>query len=202
LRFLIHPYEGFSAGLFLEHRDNRARVMRLAKDRSVLNLFSYTCGFSVAALSGGAATVDSVDVSRRYLEWGKRNLQMNALDPVKGRFFCSDTIAFYKRAERQGRRYDLIIIDPPTFSKMRRPSRVFVLNEALERLIAGAVQLLKSGGLILLSLNDRQIRMDRMADALLQAGPGRRPRIVERPPLPLDFQGDPDFSKTLIAQFD
>jgi len=69
-------------------------------------------------------------------------------------------------------------------------------------LIAGAVQLLKSGGLILLSLNDRQIRMDRMADALLQAGPGRRPRIVERPPLPLDFQGDPDFSKTLIAQFD
>ena len=202
LRFLIGPYDGFSVGLFLEHRDNRGRVARLAAGRGVLNLFAYTCGFSVAALKGGATFADSVDLSRRYLEWGKRNFQANGLSATEGRFFCCDVREYFKRAQRQKKRYGMIVIDPPTFAKMRRPRRVFVLKDELEKLIEEAVKLLEPLGYVLLAVNDRQIGVPRMEKAMKEAHPHRRARIIERPTLPLDFRGDADYSKTLIAQYE
>ena len=202
LRFLIRPYDGYSVGLFLEHRLNRRRVERLARDRRVLNLFAYTCGFSVAAAHGGGKCVDSVDLSKRYLEWGKQNFQANDIDLSAGRFFCSDVREYFKRAMRQEKRYDLIVIDPPTFAKMRRPHRVFVLKDELESLVAGALEMLDPKGFIFLATNDRQISNARMIAALTKVESGRRGRIIEHPELPLDFAGDPDFSKSLIAQYE
>jgi 23S rRNA (cytosine1962-C5)-methyltransferase len=202
LRFIIHPYDGFSVGLFLEHRDNRRRVHALAKGKRVLNLFAYTCGFSVAAVAGGAKSVSSVDISRRYLEWGKANFVCNGLDTTGHWFFCSDTFDFFKRAGRQGKTYDLIVLDPPTFSKTRRPQRVFVLQDDLARLVRGAVQLLAPAGVILLSVNDRDLGAAHMERVLQEAVPGRRCRIVERPPLPTDFANDADYSKSLIARYE
>ncbi len=199
MRFLIHPYEGFSVGLFLEHRDNRAWVRRSAVGRRVLNGFCYTCGFSVAAATGGAVGVDSVDVHKRYLEWGKRNFEANGLGLGAHRFFCSDVLDFYARATRQGRRYDLIVLDPPTFARLRRPSRTFVLQDELEVLCRGAVELLEPGGMILVATNDRRIGAARVEEVLTGAAPGRV-SIVQRPGLPADFPGDPRFSKTVIAR--
>jgi len=200
LRFLVRPYDGFAYGLFLDHRDSRRRVRELSAGRRVLNTFAYTCGFSVAAAVGGAAHVAGVDVHRRYLEWGKMNFELNGLDLTPHRFYCSDIFDFYKRARRQGLRYDLIILDPPTFSRQKQPSRVFVLDEQLEPLCAGAIELLDRDGLLVLATNDRRISRQRLEQAV-QDMVGNRPcEIIERPSLPIDFAGDADYSKTIIAR--
>lgn len=202
LQFLIRPYDGFACGLFLDHRENRRRIRELAAGKRVLNTFAYTCGFSVAAAAGGATHVASVDAYKRYLEWGKRNFQINGLDQAPHRFYCSDMFGFYKRARRQGLRYDLIILDPPTFSRQSKPQRVFVLGEQLERLCAETAELLNNGGLLLAATNDRGIHIRRLEQAVTTAAVGRRATIVERPPLPADFAGDPDYSKVIIARLD
>jgi len=101
IRFLVRPHDGHSTGLFLEHRDNRKRVRRLAAGRNMLNAFAYTCGFSVAAALGGAAGTVSVDVSKKYLEWGKCNFAANELNLADHRFICSDIFDYYRRARRR-----------------------------------------------------------------------------------------------------
>jgi 23S rRNA (cytosine1962-C5)-methyltransferase len=202
LSFRIRPYDGFSVGLFLEHRDNRRRVRALAAGRRVLNVFSYTCGFSVAAAAGGAQSVSSVDLSRKYLEWGKLNFEANAIPTAGHWFFCSDIFDFYERAVRQGRKYDMIILDAPTFARMRRPKRAFVLEQDLGKLISGAMSLLDPGGLILLGTNNRPMSLARMEREIRTAAGTRSCTILERPALPPDFPDDPDYSKTLIARVD
>ena len=234
LRFIVRPYDGFSVGLFIEHRENRRRIRELAAGRRVLNAFAYTCGFSVAAARGGGASVDSIDLSKRYLEWGKQNFTLNGIDtanPTPGkesqssvlssketcsgprhhqpglpghRFFCCDIFDFYKRASRQDRRYDLIILDPPTLSRTRRPKRVFVLEGQLGPLLAGAIDRIEPGGLILLATNHRQISRPRLEEELTTAARAqdRACTITERPTLPPDFAGDPDYAKSVIAHVD
>ena len=199
LRFGIQPYDGFSVGLFLEQRENRRRVRDAAAGRRVLNAFAYTCGFSVAAATGGAVSVDSVDLSKRYLEWGKRNFERNGLDLEPHRFFCSDIFEFFKRARRQDRRYDLIVLDPPTFGRLRRPRRVFVLEKELGQLCEEAIERLEPDGLILLATNCRNIDPRRLEEALTDAAEaaGRSCEVVERPGVPLDFEGDDDYAKSV-----
>jgi len=201
LKFLVRPYDGFSVGLFLEHRENRRRIRGLAAGLRVLNAFSYTGGFTVAAAAGGAAAIASVDVSKRYLEWSKHNLTANGIDLTGLRFYRSDIFAYYKRARRQGHRYTLIILDPPTFARSPRSKRVFVLTEQLEALAAGAMELLDPGGIVLLATNDRRIDRTRLEAVLTKVGAGRSCTILESPALPRDFAGDPDYSKTVIARF-
>ncbi len=202
ITYRIRPYDGYSVGLFLDHRENRRRVRAMAPGRRVLNLFSYTCGFSLAAAVGGAASVSSVDLSKRYLEWGKRNFTANGL-PLDGHwFFCSDALDFFKRAARQGRRYDLIVIDPPTFGRSGKGGKVFVLDELLERLGAGAVSLLDPGGHLLLACNHRRLNHDDLEGALQAGAASRKVHVLERPPLPADFPGDLDYAKTIIARVD
>jgi len=202
LRLLIRPYDGFSVGLFLEHRPNRQRVRSMAARRRVLNTFCYTGGFSVAAAGGGADHVTSVDVSRRYLAWNRENFAANNLDLGPHRFYCSDVFDFYRRAHRNGWRYDLVILDPPSFARLRRPKRVFVLAEQLERLVTEGVELLDPGGIVLAAVNHRGIDRDRLRAALENAGQRLHCRQVDVPEPPADFAGDPDYSKTIIAQFE
>ena len=108
---LVRPYDGYLTGFFTAHAENRRWVRRHAEGLRVLNLFAYTCGFSVAAAVGGAASTASVDVSKKVLEWGKRNFEANGLSLEDHRFYCSDAFEFFKRAERQELRFDLILLD-------------------------------------------------------------------------------------------
>lgn len=223
LRFIIRPYDGFSVGLFLEHRDNRRLIRELAAGRRVLNLFAYTCGFSVAAALGGATLVASVDLSRRYLEWGRDNFALNGIDTrttgdaaaakpgqeLATRFYASDAFDFFGRAQRQAQQYDLIVLDPPTFSRTRRPARVFELDADLDRLLAGAIRLLAPGGQLFFATNYRQMSMKRMeaqlhaaAEACDGPGPPRRAHILKRPALPFDFAGDEEYAKAVLARVD
>ncbi|MCC6358319.1 MAG: class I SAM-dependent rRNA methyltransferase [Phycisphaerales bacterium] len=248
LRFGIRPYDGYSVGLFLEQRENRRRVRELAAGRDVLNTFAYTCGFSVVAAAGGAKSVTSVDVSGRYLDWGRRNLGRNGFGeedwgtgrrpvssgdeaqlgkrPVGDRFpdartvgervarieapsgkrpvgdrsptpaptftfIKSDVLAYLRRAERQGREFDLIVLDPPTFGRDKKSGAVFSLASDLPRLVAGAIGRLRAGGLVLRTVNHRGTRVGDL-ERLLRAG---GVEVVERPGLPGDFAGDAEFSK-------
>ncbi|GJQ27149.1 MAG: hypothetical protein HBSAPP02_21810 [Phycisphaerae bacterium] len=223
LRFLIRPYDGFSVGLFLEHRDNRRLIRELAAGRRVLNLFAYTCGFGVAAACGGASLVANVDLSRRYLEWGRDNFALNGIETratseaaapeseagLITRFYASDTFDFFARAARQGLAYDLIVLDPPTFSRTRRPARVFELDADLHRLLAGAISLLAPGGHLFFATNYRQMSMKRIEAQLHAAAeardaprPPRRVKILKRPALPADFAGDADYSKSILVRID
>ena len=201
VRFLIRPYDGYSVGLFLEHRGNRRRLRDLAAGLTVLNTFAYTCAFSVATALGGAAATTSVDVSKKCLEWGKRNFAANGLDPAPHRFICSDIFEYYRRAGRQGRRFDLIILDPPTFGRSRRPKRTFALTEDLDQLLAGAAGLLNPRGHLLLAVNHRQTSRRRLEAAIISAV-DRPCEIVARPRLPLDFGGDEAYSKSILARRD
>lgn len=201
MRFRIRPYDGFSVGLFLEHRDNRLKTRGLSAMRSVLNLFAYTCGFSVAAAMGGSREVSSVDLARKMLEWGKANFQENGIDAAKHLFFASDTLEFFKRAARQGRTYDLIVMDPPTFSRTRRPTRVFELEARLPELFSGAIKLLAPGGTLFFATNHRQLSHRDIEAKLREASSGRPFSVASRPGLPVDFAGDSHYSKSLWVDF-
>jgi 23S rRNA (cytosine1962-C5)-methyltransferase len=202
IRFFVRPYDGFGVGLFLDQRANRLRVRQLAAGRRVLNLFAYTCGFSVAAALGGAASTVSVDSHKRFLEWGRQNFGANELPLEPHRFVYSEAFDYFARARRQHRGFELIVIDPPTFARSKRSRRVFSLEQHLPALVAEAMSLLERGGWMVLSTNHRGTSRARLEQALESAAErgGRRVDSIERPRLPPDFRGDADYSKAVLAQ--
>ncbi|GEM_PF-531841 len=153
----VRLFDGLSTGLFLDQRENRAAVHAWAKARSeiakrenkpppaLLNTFAYTCAFSVAAAAGGGGTLTtSVDVSSRYLDWGKRNFAHNIIDIAPHRFARMDTFEFVDYAKRKGLRYDLIILDPPSFAagNKRKGIKAWSSVEDYARLVRESAQLL------------------------------------------------------------
>lgn len=151
LKFEFRSEQGLSPGLFLDQRENRALVAMTATNKSVLNLFSYTCGFSLAAAKAGAKEVVSVDLSKTFLEWGKRNFSLNNLDPSKYEFYAADTEFFLERTLLKNRKFDLIVLDPPSFG--RKGKAVFKIEKDLPRLLQACQKLLNVKGQILVSCN-------------------------------------------------
>jgi 23S rRNA (cytosine1962-C5)-methyltransferase len=201
ITYLIRPYDGYSTGLFLDQRDNRRRLASLAKGGRVLNTFAYTCGFSVACALGGAAETVNVDISRRYLDWGKRNFAANGLDPEKHHFVCEDIFDYLARADRKQREFDLIILDPPSFARTKKPRRVFSVVDDLQRMIAASVAVLTPGGHLFCSTNNRTRSAGWLRDQLGEAcvAAHRRARVVATPALPLDYASDPPFAASILA---
>src|SRR5208282_2118674 len=118
LRFALRFDEGYSVGLFLDQRDNRRRLLHRHGASEVLNAFAYTCGFSVCAAASGAR-VTSLDLSKKYLDWGRRNFVLNQLDPARHDFIFGDAFAWFRRLAKKKRLFDIIILDPPTFSRSK-----------------------------------------------------------------------------------
>ncbi len=162
VHFALSFDEGYSVGLFLDQRENRRRFLTnyVAPDFllnencpniSVLNTFAYTCGFSVCAAKAGA-TVTSLDLSKKYLEWGKNNFVLNGIDPAKHDFIYGDTFDWLKRLAKRNRRFNLIILDPPTFSQSKE-SGVFQAEKDYGKLVSAAMLVLETGGVLLASTN-------------------------------------------------
>ncbi|MBK8913466.1 MAG: class I SAM-dependent rRNA methyltransferase [Phycisphaerales bacterium] len=202
-RFAIRPYDGFSTGLFLEQRDNRALVRDCARGLRVLNTFAYTCGFTVLAALGGAVETVSVDASRRYLSWGQRNFEINELSRDGHRFLTADVGDYLRRAVRRGERFDLVILDPPTFG--RGPDgEAFSFADHAPRLVADAIHVLAEGGRLLFATNHRGTPAAALRRMIEQAArsTGRRPAGIDAPPLPPDFAGDEAYAATVTARID
>jgi 23S rRNA (cytosine1962-C5)-methyltransferase len=148
---------GYSAGLFIDQRANRARL-RAWKPKRVLNTFAYTCSFSVVAALAGAETV-SVDLSRRSLTRGEGNFVRNGLDPKVGhRFIADDALAVLPRLARRGEKFDAIILDPPTFSR-NQAGAAFQVQRDFEKLVALALDVAAPGAKVLLSVNHSAMRV-------------------------------------------
>lgn len=198
----IRLYDGLSTGVFLDQRENRRFVADWVKDRArasgkpptVLNTFAYTCAFSVAAATAGAITA-SVDVSGRYLDWGKRNFQHNNLDPALHRFAKMDTFEFFGYARRKGLRFDLIILDPPSFASGNKKKGIRPWSSVADyaRLVGEAAALLNAKGVIFASTNTQELcRPGRLEREIVKGlgGLGKTPRWLRLPDMPLDFAKD------------
>lgn len=155
LRFLVSMEEGLNTGLFLDQRSNRRDLMGRARGKRVLNLFSYTGAFSVAAAAGGARQVTSVDVSPGYTEWAKANFGINRLNPRQHEFIVGDCLKVLSELAGRGKTYDLVVMDPPSFSTTSK-SR-FTTRGGTADLVAAALPLITQGGVLITSSNHQKL---------------------------------------------
>ncbi|MBX7196254.1 MAG: class I SAM-dependent methyltransferase [Sandaracinaceae bacterium] len=195
--FEVRLGDGMSTGLFLDQRENRRRVRERSAGKSVLNLFSYTCAFSVAAAVGGARSTLSVDASSRAIERGRASFARVGIEGAEHRFVADDVFDVLSRLAKRDERFDLIIADPPTFSTTKR-SR-WTSGKDWVGLVAKVLAVLAEGGAALVTSNDR--RMSRGAfrafvrEGAEQAGVSLV-RVVDLPE-PLDFRAGPGESPYL-----
>jgi 23S rRNA (cytosine1962-C5)-methyltransferase len=186
--FELSFHSGYSQGIFLDQRDNRLALrQRLGPGDTLLNTFAYTGAFSVvAALAGATAT--TLDLSQPYLDWARRNFELNGLDPGAHYFCKGDTFHWLRRFARQGRRFDAIVLDPPTFSRDDK-GKVFRVERDYGDLVALAGACLAPGGAILACTNCRQLDEARFLAQIRDALP--RPARLTAAPMPFDFTAPP-----------
>lgn len=211
LAFELSFTEGYSYGLFLDQRDNRRRLLTghvaagfpLRTPHSafrILNTFAYTCAFSVGAAKAGAHTT-SLDLSKKYLEWGRRNFTLNGLDPAAHDFIYGDVFDWLRRLAKKGRQFDAVLLDPPTFSQSKE-SGVFRAEKDYGKLVLLALPLLKPDGILFASTNCATLPpedfLTTVGDAIRQAG--RRIAQQHYVPQPPDFpitRDEPAYLKTV-----
>lgn len=191
--FEVHLERGLNTGLFTDMREHRHALARLAPGRSVLNAFAYTGTLSVVAARSGASAVTSVDLSSGVLNWARDNFRLSGLDPFDRRyeFAASDASRFLADAAAAGRRFDLVLVDPPAFSAAR--GAPFTIDRDYPALVAAAARVLSPGGLLWLACNAREtslldiaqegLRTARREAALLETGglPGDHPTLPAQP---------------------
>ncbi|WP_116127809.1 class I SAM-dependent methyltransferase [Lewinella sp. IMCC34183] len=156
-RLLVNLTDYLDTGLFLDHREARRQVGEAAAEKRVLNLFAYTCSFGVYAATGGASRVDNLDLSNTYLDWGRRNFAANGLDPDRYGFIRADALQWLR--EPVGERYDLIVLDPPTFSNSKMMTDVLDTQRDHVGLINQSLERLTPGGKLLFSTNYRKFNL-------------------------------------------
>jgi 23S rRNA (cytosine1962-C5)-methyltransferase len=192
MRVRVALGDGLSTGLFTDQRDNRRLVRDLAEGRSVLNLFAYTCTFTVAAAVGGATATVSVDLSGRALERGGENLSLNDAAGPRHRLIRTDAIAFVARAARKDARFDVIVLDPPSFGTRGRGT--FSVERDYAALARSALALLSPRGRLLAVTNHRKTSSEKLRAMLRGAAhdAGRTITSQQDLPVPADHAATPD----------
>jgi len=183
LKFRVNLDDYLDTGLFLDHRLTRARLRERASRARFLNLFCYTASATVYAASGGAASSLSLDLSNRYLDWAHENLALNGLNPRTHRLERADCREWLRQAPLEA--FDLIFLDPPTFSNSKRMQGVLDVQRDHVELIGQCMQRLSPGGLLVFSCNAQRFRLDE------QVGRQWQVRDVSAQTLPFDFARNP-----------
>jgi 23S rRNA (cytosine1962-C5)-methyltransferase len=181
VRFWVNLEEYLDTGLFLDHRETRRMVASIAHGKRVLNLFAYTCSFSVHAALAGAHLTKSVDMSNTYTDWGRENFLLNALSLKNNPIVREDCLKFLGDERDAGERYDIIIIDPPTISRSKKMDQMFDIQIDYVQLLQKALKLLLPSGLIFFSTNSRKFKFD---ESLF---PKCAIREISEQTLPIDF---------------
>jgi len=182
-RFLVNFTDYLDTGLFLDHRATREMLRGLAAGKRFLNLFGYTGTATVHAAIGGAAATTTVDMSRTYLDWARRNFDLNGLARGPHELVQADVLGWLET--NRDRRYDLVFLDPPTFSRSKRMEGTLDVQRDHVPLLRDTARLLAPGGLLVFSTNLRRFKLDR--DALS----GLEIEDITRRTIPKDFERNP-----------
>jgi 23S rRNA (guanine2445-N2)-methyltransferase / 23S rRNA (guanine2069-N7)-methyltransferase len=185
LKFWVNFEDYLDTGLFLDHRLTRALIRERAAGKSFLNLFAYTGTATVYAAKGGASATTTVDMSRTYLDWARRNLELNGIRGERHELVQADCLEWLDEAVHSRWRYDLIFLDPPTFSTSKRMKATLDVQRDHVALIENCVSLLAPGGLLVFSTNHRKFRLD--AEGLSEL----KVEDITRKTLPKDFERNP-----------
>lgn len=195
LRYEFRRDEGAAPGLFLDQRQQRKWVLESSKDLRVLNLFAYTGGFSVAAAKGGAKEVVTVDLSKRYIEWAKANFLANDLSVEAFEFWTADARMFLAGSRRRQRVFDLIICDPPSFSRSERG--VFQVEKDFKELLDSCLDVLAPKGRLQFSCNLQKWERAQFKKDMSDYAGIKRLELTF-PPLPEDFKDAYDASHMAV----
>ncbi len=158
LRFAIRPADYLDVGLFLDHRNTRQMVREQSAGKHVLNLFAYTGSFTVYAAAGGAASTLTVDMSNTYLQWADRNMALNGFEGDEHRFLQGDVLQWLEQPPTE--RFDLIVLDPPTFSNSKRMYSTLDIQRDHVLLLNRTLRHCAPGGCIFFSTNFKRFQMD------------------------------------------
>jgi 23S rRNA (cytosine1962-C5)-methyltransferase len=189
LKFGVDLNDTLNSGLFLDMRRNRAAVAELAKGRKVLNCFAYTCSFGVYCRAKGASGVVNVDVGRKCLDRGRKNYELNGLIAVQNEFIRADAVEYLERAVKKDNRFDLIILDPPSFA--RHEGKTFSVKKDLAALVRSALKVLNPDGVLFVATNYSLMTHDNLEDMVLDAASldDRKIKKIERSGQDEDFVG-------------
>ncbi|SCB91432.1 MULTISPECIES: class I SAM-dependent methyltransferase [Snodgrassella] len=180
--FWVNLDKYLDTGLFLDHRHTRQKIGSMAAGKRFLNLFAYTGSFSVYAATGGALSSETVDLSNTYLQWARRNFELNKLDMHAHQIVRADVFQYLQLAAEQRKQFDLIMLDPPSFSNSKKMLDILDIQRDHEKLIDGAMSLLASQGVLFFSNNLRSFRLNSALEQRYEI------RNISRKTLPEDFR--------------
>lgn len=186
IQFQLRTNAGFSPGLFLDQRENRKWVFENSLNKKVLNLFSYTSGFSVAAALGNPEGVTTVDASSNFLNWSKENFLLNQLQPENYEFFAQDSLLFLSGSGKRNRAWDLIICDPPSFGRTK--TTLWRIEKDLPDLILKMWACLADGGQILFTCNYEKWTLSELESVFRKTLSGEKFKLIKLPTVGVDFE--------------
>lgn len=181
IRFKVNLVDYLDTGLFLDHRETRKLVSSFSSGKRVLNLFAYTCSFSIHAAMAGASYTKSVDMSNTYTSWGEDNFILNSLSLKNNEVVRADCLKFLDDEIRKKSQYDIIIIDPPTISRSKKMDQLFDIQVDYVTLISKSLKLLSADGIIFFSTNSRKFTFDESVFPVCQV------KEISHKTLPIDF---------------
>ncbi len=176
--FEVNLKDYLDTGLFLDHRPLRKMVKETSSNKAVLNLFSYTCSISIMAALGGAR-VTSVDLSNTYLEWGMRNFKLNGIPAGEHRFVKADILDYIKEEKDK---FDIIILDPPSFSNSKSMDKTLDIQRDHETLISDCMDRLSTNGILYFSTNKRDFKLSAEIQAKYQI------QDITQKSIPIDYR--------------
>ena len=187
VKFKVDMNDTLNTGLFLDMRANRHRVAGMSANARVLNLFAYTCAFGVHCRMKGAASVVNVDVSRKILERARVNYELNGLVPEKNELIRADAVEYLERAVKKDNRFDMIILDPPSFARF--DGRTFSVKKDLPEVLGMIVKILNPRGILFVATNHSEMLHSHLQNLIKGAAKGRTLKNVQCLGQDVDFPG-------------
>ena len=184
--YQVFMNDGLMTGIFLDQHEVRGSLVDgLAMGKSLLNMFSYTAAFSVAAAMGGASQTTSVDLAKRSRELSQAHFQANGISTDEHRFIVMDVFEYFKYAKRKGLTYDVIVLDPPSFARNKK--QTFSVAKDYHKLISQSLEILNPGGIIIASTNAANVSRQKFTEQIDKGFAGRSYQILNKYGLPADF---------------